>query len=324
MTRTQANPAQRQAPPQTKPAGNGQQPPTKDQQNAALLDEILGRLTEYTPLAESAPIKLSVSMVRQYLCVPTRQGHMPPDSEIIKFITMCKARALNPWAGDCYLLGYDTEKHGPKFSIVVAIQALFKRAEINDEFDGIESGIVVMRDSEIIERAGDLKMPDETLLGGWARVHRKDRKFPFYQRLKLQTYKKNTPIWTSDPEGMISKCAESGALRQAFPSEVGGLYLHEELIDMDKAIEEEKKKPDQSAAKALMDRMLPKPAEETVVGKAPVVQEAVQTRQDAPGEHDQDTAPEGREPGSDDPEPAVDDQGPDEGAAAGEQLQFGK
>lgn len=257
------------------------------------------REVEYTPLGENQKIKLTISMVKTLLCTPTKSGHLPPDAEVIKFMMICRQRALNPWVGDAYLLGYETQRWGDKWSIVVAIQALLKRAEINAAFDGIESGVVVVTsEGEIKERAGDLYLDGETLVGGWARVYRKDRKIPFYQRLKLATYVRNTPIWDSDPGGMICKDAEAAALRQAFPSDVGSLYLEGELSAMltDEAPVTTERKP-MSAAAQLKERMAGAYQEtqaETVVGKAPPKPpEGGQTRQEAPGEHDQTGGDEG-------------------------------
>ena len=193
-----------------------------------ILDSILDKKMTYRPLGESCDIEISPRMVLKYLCVPTRSGKRPSEEEAIKYMMVCRQRNLNPWAGDCYLVGYDT-KDGPKFSLIVSIQALLKRAEINTNFDGIESGVVIGRNGEIEERQGDIVYNDEFLVGGWARVHRKDRRVPFYQRLKLAAYDKGTPNWQNDSPGMIAKCAEAGALRQAFPSDVGGLYLAEEF-----------------------------------------------------------------------------------------------
>lgn len=264
---------------------------------------------EYTPLGESVSIKLTIDMVRKYLCVPTKQGHWPDDATIIKYMMVCRQRRLNPWVGDCYLLGYDT-KYGPKFSIVVAVQALFKRAEISDQFDGIESGVVVIsKDEEIIERQGDLVFRGEQLVGGWAAVYRKDRNKPFYQRLALSTYRKDTPQWQSDGPGMITKCCESGALRQAFPSDIGGLYLEQELHEMaaETTPAGDKPKAELSTAQQLKDRLA---SQERVVGKAPPEPDATQTRQDAPGEHSQETGPDA---GQDDEGPFDDESGSESG-----------
>lgn len=262
---------------------------------------------EYTPLGESISIKLTIDMVRKHLCLPTKQGHWPDDSTIIKYMMTCRQRRLNPWVGDCYLLGYDT-KNGPKFSIVVAVQALFKRAEISDQFDGIESGVVVItKDDEVIERQGDLVFRGEQLVGGWAAVYRKDRAKPFYQRLALSTYRKDTPQWQSDGPGMITKCCESGALRQAFPSDIGGLYLEQELHEM--AMEttpSEKPKAEMSTAQQLKDRLA---SQERVVGKAPQgEQDTSQTRQDAPESTGQNEA---QDAGEDSEGPFDDESGED-------------
>src|SRR3990167_6984236 len=141
MSNQQRTQTQQAKPQQTKHANGNRHSEDAD---AKLLDQILGAQSDYTPLGEGQPIKLSTAMVRRYLCVPTKSGKMPDDGDVIKFMMMCRQRALNPFTGDAYLLGYDTE-YGPKFSIVVAIQAFFKRAEINKAFEGIESGVVIER-----------------------------------------------------------------------------------------------------------------------------------------------------------------------------------
>ena len=267
---------------------------------------------EYIPLGETVSIKLTVEMVRRFLCVPTKLGKLPDDAEVVKYMMVCRQRKLNPWVGDCYLLGYDTNK-GPKFSIVVAVQALFKRAEIAKEFDGIESGVVVLNNDEVVERQGDLVLRGEELVGGWAMVYRKDRSKPFYQRLSLRTYSKGTPQWDSDPAGMVVKCAESGALRQAFPSDIGGLYLEQELHDAT-AAEAPKPAAAASTSAQLKERLA---AQERVVGKAPAG-DATQARQEAPGEHDQTGGDEGPQDATDGPQPPDEAQGGPESAQEGD------
>jgi phage recombination protein Bet len=211
------------------PKPNGQAP--------AVVEE---KITTYTPLGESKEVNLSVNFVRTHLCKPTKKGHWPSDEIVRQYIAVCAHRRLNPFVGDCWLLGYDSEKYGPQFSIVVAVQSLFKRAEIAKDaeghplFDGIESGVIVVNDDhELVERQGDFMRNDEVLAGGWAKVYRKDRSRPFYQALNLSVYEKDTPQWKSDPSGMIVKCAEAGALRQSFPSDIGGLYLEHEMREAD-------------------------------------------------------------------------------------------
>lgn len=284
----------------------------------------------FVPFGEEVEVKLTVNMVRTLLCQPTKQGHWPSDAEVGRYIMVCKHRRLNPWVGDCWLLGYDSEK-GPKFSIVVAVQALLKRAELNPTYEGIESGIVVERDGQIVERPGDLIVPGEKLLGGWATVYRQGKK-PFYQRLSLASYNKNTPQWRSDPCGMISKCCEAASLRQAFPNDTGGLYTEHELRDDGElpAVTEAAAKA-ASARSELADR-LSRPAQATqerVVGKSPTQQsppEQTQARQEAQGEHDQTAESDAEEIADEAQEPTPEGQEATQEAAGAvrEEVKFGE
>jgi phage recombination protein Bet len=193
---------------------------------AAASDE---RELTFVPLGETEGIKLSVNMVRRYLTTPTKSGATPTDSDVMKFMMLCKARELNPWVGDAYLVGYDG-KDGPVFSLITAVQALFKRAESSLFFSGIESGVILKLPSGELEyRQGDFYGDKEVLLGGWARCFRKDCEVPFYDALKLTTYNTGRSQWAKDPAGMIVKCAEASALRKAFPTQAGGLYTREEM-----------------------------------------------------------------------------------------------
>jgi len=182
----------------------------------------------YVPLGETETVHLTLSRVKQFLCLPTRSGKMPSDEQVVKYMMLCKAQGLNPWVNDAHLVGYDT-KDGPQFSLITAHQAFLKRAEASPEFDGIESGVVIYRNDQITKRQGDLILKGETLVGGWARVHRRDRKIPSYDALNLDTFNTNRSRWLADPAGMIVKCAEASALRKAFPSTLAAMYCKEEM-----------------------------------------------------------------------------------------------
>lgn len=182
----------------------------------------------YVPLGEVEPIHLTVARVKNMLCTPTKSGAMPTDTQVVKFMMLCKAQSLNPWVNDAYLVGYDS-KDGPQFSLITAHQSLLKRAEASPEFDGMESGVIVLRDEQVTERQGDLILKGETLVGAWARVHRRDRKVPSYDAINLSTFDTGRSRWAADKGGMIVKCAEASALRKAFPSTLAAMYCKEEM-----------------------------------------------------------------------------------------------
>lgn len=205
---------------------------TKPKPEDKTLDTRDERPVVYIPFGEKEEVSLTIDMVRSFLAVKTKSGKTPSEADIVKFMMLCKFRELNPWTKDAYLIGYDTEggQGPPSFTLITAIQALEKRAEGNPNFDGIQSGVIVreQESKEIVFREGDITFDGEVLIGGWAKVFRKDRDRPFYQALDVKTYDTHKSRWNKDKAGMIVKCAEAGAYRTAFPTQLGHLYTQEE------------------------------------------------------------------------------------------------
>lgn len=185
-------------------------------------------ITEYVPFGAQDKIKLSISIVQNLIAVKTRSGKTCSQNDALKFIAMCLARRLNPLEGDSFLIGYDG-KDGPTFSLITAHQAFLKRAELNPEYDGMTSGVIVEDGGKLLELEGDFYSDGQIVKGGWAKVFFKNRKQAMYKRVRLQRFQKAFGIWQDDPAGMIVKCAEADALRSSFPTMLGGLYLREEV-----------------------------------------------------------------------------------------------
>lgn len=185
----------------------------------------------YVPFGEAREVCLTVGMVRQFLCTPTSKGFDPSDQDCVKFLMLCQSKRLNPWSGDAYLVGFDTQ-NGPQFSLITAHQALLKRAEASEHFNGIEWGVIVERDGEEHQRQGDRVAKGEKLVGGWAKCYRKDRVVPFSNEVGLEVYSTGRSRWKVDPGGMIAKVARASVLRLAYPTELSGLYIGEETPAM--------------------------------------------------------------------------------------------
>jgi phage recombination protein Bet len=185
-------------------------------------------IVEFVPFGTKDKVRLSIEIVKRLIAVKTRSGKNCTDEDAIRFMMMCQARKLNPFEGDAFLIGYDSQTGIPSFSLITAHQAFLKRAELHPEFDGMESGTIVLRESNITELLGDWHMPNDKILGGWATVYFKGRSHPMKKRLRLERFNKNYGIWKEDPAGMIVKCAEADALRSSFPTMLGGMYTAEE------------------------------------------------------------------------------------------------
>lgn len=148
------------------------------------------------------------------------------EGEISMFIELCKYQELNPFIKEAYLVKYDNSKPAQQ---VTALSAFSRKADDNPNFSGMEDGIVVKSGDKIIKREGCMLYPNETLLGGWAKVYRSDRQVPTYVELSLKEYSKGQSTWNVMPATMINKCAKVGALRKAFPSTFSGMYIADEM-----------------------------------------------------------------------------------------------
>lgn len=165
---------------------------------------------------------LSLQDIKQYICPKAT------DKEAFMFLRLCQARGLNPFVNEAYLIKYGQNDTA---QMVVGKEAFTRRAELNPNIDGYEAGIIVRDEAgEIERRHGTFILKEETLLGGWAKVYRKDRKYPIVAEVALEEYigrKKDgsiTKMWREKPATMIRKVALVQALREAMPSEFSGMY----------------------------------------------------------------------------------------------------
>jgi hypothetical protein len=60
-------------------------------------------------------------------------------------------------------------------------------------------------------------------------VYRKGCQKPFPGIAKWAEYAQSSPMWTKMPANQLAKCAESLALRKAFPHQLSGLYTTDEM-----------------------------------------------------------------------------------------------
>ena len=176
-------------------------------------------------------VQLSINLVKRYL-----SGDNPnvTESEIMYFMKLCKARGLNPYIRDAYLIKYGNQPA----AIIVAKDAVEKRAIQNPKYDGKEVGIYVenKETGELIKREGSiLRKKKEELVGAWCTVYRKDWKYPITKEVNFDEYiqkkKDGTPNtnWENRPVTMITKVAIVQALREAFIEELSGMYEAEEM-----------------------------------------------------------------------------------------------
>ncbi len=179
---------------------------------------------------EGQKIKLTPSIVQQYIVGTNAKITL---QEFKLFTELCKVRKLNPFLREAYLIKY---KEGTPAQLVVGKDAILKRAVLNPNYDGIESGIIIKKeDGTIEERQGTFKLEEEELVGGWARVFRKDWTHPTYSSVSFNEVAQKTgqgqlnSNWANKGATMVEKVAKVRALRETFVEDLSGMYEAEEV-----------------------------------------------------------------------------------------------
>jgi phage recombination protein Bet len=167
-------------------------------------------------------IVLTANMIKNYL---THGNGNITNQEAIMFMNLCKYQNLNPFLNEAYLIKFGNQPA----QIVVSKEAFMKRAESHPAFDGFQAGLIVERNGEIVEIEGSFMLPNDKLFGGWAKVYRKDRKYPTVAKVGLDEYDKKQSSWKTMTKTMIRKVALTQALREAFPTNLGAMYSEEEV-----------------------------------------------------------------------------------------------
>ncbi len=174
-------------------------------------------------------VNLSPGIVRKYLV--SGNGNVT-DQEVAYYIQLCKARKLNPFTKDCYLIKYGSEPA----TMVVAKDALERRAVKHEKYNGKKVGIyVVNSEGEFIKKENSILLKDEELVGAWCEIYRKDWEFPVKVDVNFEEYigrkRDGSPNvnWANRPVTMITKVAKAQALREAFIEELSGMYESAEV-----------------------------------------------------------------------------------------------
>lgn len=179
---------------------------------------------------DGLPIKLTMPIVKEYI-VGDKNADITMQ-EFKLFTELCKARKLNPFLKEAYLIKYGSQPA----QLVVAKDAILKTAIKHPQYDGREQGIIVqLPDGKIDMRKGTFRLSNEQIVGGWAKVFRKDISHPteitvtFNEVAQRKSNGELNSNWSKKGATMVEKVALCRALRETFVDECGG------MIDADEA-----------------------------------------------------------------------------------------
>ena len=143
------------------------------------------------------------------------------EHETMHFFAICHKRMLNPLTNQIYVW-----KFGSKMTIIVSIDGFRLIAERTKKYaPGKETVFTYKKDGSILNATAYVKK--QTTDGTWHEVSAT----AFFD--EFNDPKKDT--WKKMPHVMIAKCAESQALRRAFPEDLSGMYTQEEMDHVEEA-----------------------------------------------------------------------------------------
>jgi phage recombination protein Bet len=167
--------------------------------------------TPLTILTVDGAIAMSVRDVLTWVA-----PHAPP-GEALKFLATCQAAQVNPLMGEAHLVD-----HGGRWTTIVDKSGWLKRAQAHPAYAGHQAGIIAQEfdpksgaKGPITEVEGSFLPPGCIVIGGWCKVHRRDRTVPTVIRVSMTEYNRGTATWKTIPCTMIRKVALVQALRES-------------------------------------------------------------------------------------------------------------
>lgn len=148
------------------------------------------------------------------------------DGELRLFAQVCAKTGLDPFSRQIYAI-----KRAGKMSIQTSIDGFRVIAERSRDYEGQTPKQWCGGDGQWVDVWLSKDRPAAARVGVWRRGFRE----PLYAVATWAEYAQETPMWKKMGPHMLAKCAESLALRAAFPNDLSGLYTSDEMGQEERA-----------------------------------------------------------------------------------------